>query len=390
MKSPVAAGIAAVHGVAIVAAILLPLSACGFLGSIDDQKIQPAIYDKIALTTYPDVLSGAGRVIARENGPFDFVPFVYCRGVNPCPAQLSAIAAGDYGKELERSLHFIELPVRSLRDGSWAVARGPLQYVLISKSEATRASRMGSGVRVLHHIPPSKRVISFERNGSTDYAVVDAALDLVPFQRDASLSALASLPERSSIVEINLDRIDSSQWSALARAFGSRFDVHRLKDFATKTLAHNFNYMLRLETDPNEQLVDEIDGLALNRRAVLKSRSMKDAAWAHDHQGHEPGIFFTGHVGTPTELDQLLKMAPAYGDKLWAIQVDKSDNTAQMVKRINATQYISYVDSTPYDPQQEMSTSACAKTLVDLDSNVTTTLRPLDCLSKMRVIKPWS
>lgn len=388
MKSSAVNGIATVLVLGTVAT-LLQLSACGLPGGIDDQKIQPVIYDKIVLTTYPDALSRAGRVIAHENGPFDFVPFVYCRGANPCPAQLAAIAAGDNGKALERSLHFVELPVRSLRDGSWVVARDPMQYVQLSDIEAMRADRMGPGIQVLHQVPPGKRLISFERNGNTDYAVMDDATDLVPFLQAAPSSALASLPQGSSILEINLDRIDSSQWLGLARAFGSRFDVHPLKDFATKTLAHNFNYMLRLETDPNLKLVDDIDTLGVSHQAVLESRTMKDAAWAHDHQGRTGGIFFTGRVGNPTELDDLLNMAPAYGDKLWAIQVDKTDHTAAMVKTINATRYLSYVDSTPYDSQQEASSSACAETLVELDSNVTTTRRPLDCLSRMRVFKPW-
>jgi len=388
MKSTVANGIGAILVLGIVAA-LSQLSACGLSGPLGDEKIEPVIYDKISLTTYPNDLSRAGRVIARENGPFDFVPFGYCRGTNPCPAQLEAIVARDNGKMLERSLHFVELPIRSLRDGSWVVARDPLQHVRISNTEASRASRIGQGVRVLHQIPPGKRLVSFERNSTTDYAVVDASLTLAAFQREAAISTVASLPQESSIIEINLDRIDSSQWEALARTLGSRFDVHRLKEFATKTLAHNFNYMLRLETDPNPSLVDDIDALGLNHQAVLGSRTMNDAAWAHRHQGHTAGIRFTARVGSPAELGELLKSAPTYGDKLWAIQVDKTDRTAEMVKTINATRYISYVDATPYDPQQETSSSACATTLVTLNSNVTTTLRPLDCLSRMRVFKPW-
>jgi hypothetical protein len=388
MKSTVADCMATALVLGIVAA-LSQLTACGLSGPLGDQKIEPVIYDKISLTTYPNDLSRAGRVIARDNGPFDFVPFGYCRGANPCPAQLQAIVARDNGKMLEQSLHFVELPVRSLRDGSWVVARDPLQYAPISNTEAARASRMGQGIRVLHQIPPDNRLVSFERNGNTDYAVVDASLNLAAFQREGAISTVASLPPDSSLIEINLDRIDSSQWEALARTFGSRFDVHRLKDFATKTLAHNFNYMLRLESDPNPALVDDIDALRLNHQAVLAARTMNDTIWAHVHQGHTAGIRFTARVGSPAELDELLKIAPSYGDQLWAIQVDKTDRTAEMVRTINATRYISYVDATPYDPQQETSSSACATTLGELDSNVTATLRPLDCLSRMRVFKPW-
>jgi hypothetical protein len=388
MKSSLGNGIATAF-VCGIAAVLSQFSACGLSGPFGDQKIEPVIYDKISLTTYPNALSRAGRVIARDNGAFDFVPFVYCRGANPCPAQLEAIVARDNGKMLEQSLHFVDLPVRPLRDGSWVVARDPLQYIWLPNAEASRASRMGQGIRVLHQIPPGKRLISFERNGAPDYAVTDASLNLAGFQRETPISAPASLPQGTSIVEIDLGRIDSSQWEALARTLGSRFDVHRLKGFATKTLAHNFNYMLRLETDPNSGLVDEIDALGLNHQAVLASRTMNDTAWAHEHQGHTDGIHFTAPVGSPAELDNLLKIAPSYGDKLWAIQVGKSDRTAEMVKTINATRYISYVDATPYDPQQETSSSACATALVELNSNVTTTLRPLDCLSRMRVFKPW-
>lgn len=372
-----------------IAASLSQFSACGLSGPLGDHKIEPVIYDKISLTTYPSALSRAGRVIARDNGALDFVPFVYCRGANPCPSQLEAIVAHDNGRMLEQSLHFVELPVRSLRDRSWVVARDPLQYARISNDEASRASRMGRGIRVLHQIPPGKRLVLLEHNGSSDYVVADDSLNLAAIQLEAPISAIASLPLGSSIVEIDLDRIDASQWGALARILGSRFDVHRLKDFATKTLAHNFNYMLRLESDPNSKLVDDIDALGLNTQAVLASRTTSDTVWAHEHQGHGAGIHFTARVRSPVELDDLLTLAPSYGDKLWAIQVDKSDRTAEMVKAINATQYLSYVDATPYDSQHETSTSACPTTLVALNSNVTTTLRPLDCLSKMRVFKPW-
>lgn len=142
--------------------------------------------------------------------------------------------------------------------------------------------------------------------------------------------------------------------------------------------------MLYFKTDPNQNIINEIDRLGINNRTVLESRGNDDADWVHNHQGQKSGIFFTGRVGSPGELDDLLKIAPTYGNKMWAIEVDKNDDTVQIVKTVNATQYISHVDSMLYDLLKESLITACDKPLLDVGSNTTMTSRPMDCLDKMK------
>lgn len=59
MKSSLGNGIAAAF-VWRLAAVLSQFSACGLSGPLGDRKIEPVIYDKISLNTYPSALSRAG------------------------------------------------------------------------------------------------------------------------------------------------------------------------------------------------------------------------------------------------------------------------------------------------------------------------------------------
>lgn len=366
------------------------MSGCGLAGGLGDRQIMPVIYQRIALTTYPSALWVAGRVIADEDAPFDFNRFAHCRGTNPCPAQLQAIADWSEGQDLERSLHFIELSIRSLADGTWVVAHGPVQYVVVPNAAALRASKIGKGVRVVRELPVGLRAMSFLRNGKPEYGLMDSSdLDPVSLKSAASITPLPALARDMSIVAIDLGAIDSSQFSALRGMYADLFDVYRLDDFATHNLARLFVYMLHLESAPNRKLIRDIDDLQLDGRMVIRTRDSRDADWIDAHQGSEGAVSFTARVSTPAELDSLLSTAPRYGSKLWAIEIDKSADTADMVRTVNNTRYISLVDSTPYDREREASASACAETLVAVQSNVTTTRRPLDCMSRMKVSKPW-
>jgi hypothetical protein len=362
---------------------LLQTIGCTAPGKLDSQSIDPTVPGKIAISEQPTALGDAGRVLAHEDGPFNFIPFKYCQRINPCPAQLRAMLAENEQRPLAQQIHFVKISIRTLNDGTWVVAHDQVQYIVTSTSAASRAEEIGAGVQLLHELPAGKKLFSFEQDGKTHYGVTDGR-SVEYFRRNHAAAEVKSIPRDKNIISVDLSAIDSSQLADLEKTYGDLVDVYRLEDFTKNGLAPNFSYMLYFKTDPNQNIINEIDRLGINNRTVLESRSNDDADWVHNHQGQKSGIFFTGRVGSPGELDDLLKIAPTYGNKMWAIEVDKNDDTVQIVKTVNATQYISHVDSMLYDLLKESLITACDKPLLDVGSNTTMTSRPMDCLDKMK------
>jgi len=364
------------------------ITGCTSIGGTQGQAIDPIVPNKITISAKPLTLGQAGRVIAHEDGPFNFFPFTYCERNNPCPAQLSAMIDENKTRPLSQQIHFVKISIRTLKDGSWVVAHDQVQLILSSSSQAQKAARIAKGARVLDSPPPGKALFSFQQNGNVKYGIADSN-SFKQLQRSGrvSIAPASSLPRDKKIVPIDLSTIDSSEFTQLQSLYGALLDVYRLKDFVTTDLAPNFAYMLYLKTDPNEQIIDDIDRLNINNRVVIESRSNDDAAWLHDHQGAKTGIFFTGRIDTSDDLDLLLSLGPQYGSKLWAIEVDYNNDTPALVKAVNMTKYISHVDSMSYDLLKEALATACEKPLVQLDSSTTMTSRPMDCLDKMQVIQ---
>lgn len=370
----------------IAALALTQMVGCASISKLDNQQIDPTVPNKIAISAHPTSLGQAGRVIAHEDGPFNFIPFIYCRRLNPCPNQLTAMIESNRQQPLERQIHFVKLSIRTLSDGTWVVAHDQVQYILTSQSDASRAAKLGRGIQILRRLPTGKQLYLMHRDSADEYAVDDRRPPIASSsQQSNAIESSQELPRDKGIVAVDLSTIDSNQLTALQGTYGDLLDVYRLEDFVKKDPSQDLNYMLYFKTDPNQNIIDEIDRLGLNDRAVLESRSNDDATWVHDHQGGKSGVFFTGRVGAADELAALLKTAPEYGNKLWAIEVDANSDTPALVKRVNATQYVSHVDSMSFDLLKEALFTACATPLATLQSTTTMTSRPTDCLDKMKV-----
>jgi hypothetical protein len=344
--------------------------------------IAPTVPGKIVLSGHPTAPGEAGRVIAHEDGPFNFFPLTLCHGQNTCPQQLVAMRRSNQGKPLSQQLHFIKVSIRTLQDGSWVVAHDDTQYLIPFSDRAPGV--VPPGATLLEHLPAGKKLLALPRAGARpDYLVYDPTPARQAAIAAGKLKTLPRLPRAQKILAVTLSAITSAQFDQYKARYGDRFDVYRLRDYVAADAQGEFNYMLYFKTDPNPAIVDEIDALGINPRTVLESRSNRDAQWVHEHQGTRGGIFFTGRVDSSPALAELLAQAPAYGPQLWAIEVEYNAETAELVRQVNATRYVSHVDAMPY-AQQEVFATGCRKTLVDIDSAMTMTSRPLDCLKLMQ------
>ncbi|WP_028533955.1 hypothetical protein [Paludibacterium yongneupense] len=362
---------------------ILFLGAAGLCAA--GEPIDPTVPGKIALSAHPAAPGEAGRVIAHEDGPFDFFPLLLCHGQNTCPQQLVKMRESNMDKPLSQQLHFVKVSIRTLSDGSWVVAHDDTQYIVPFLSSAHKRHSAPPGATVLSRLPANKKILALTGpGGRREYIVYDGS----PAQKAGIAAAgrrlrpLSHLPRSQQIVAVTLSTIDSAQFDRYKAQYQEKFDVYRLKDYVAADGDGAFNFMLYFKTDPNPAIVDEIDALGINRRTILESRGNRDAQWVHEHQGSKGGIFFTGRVDSPTALSQLLAQAADYGRQMWAIEVEHNAYTAEVVARVNATPYISEVDAMPY-AQQEVFATGCRKTLVGLDSAITMTSRPLGCLKMM-------
>lgn len=289
-------------------------------------------------------LDQCGRVIAHENGIFDFPPPKYCPNLETCPQQFDAILKYNERKPINKQIHFTKISIRTLNDGSWVVAHEQIQYVKMPSVLAKN----------IHLLPGAIKVIEDTKE--------------MPYQIEKGFK----------IVSVDLSKIDSAQFDFYRKY---NIGVYRLSEYVSHDRKAELCYMLYFKTSPNENIIKEIDGLAINQRTILETNDNEEAAWIHNHQGStSDGIWFAGRVSTPSNLDALLENAKSY-TKMWAIEVNNNSNTEKLVKKINTTtSYVTEVDSMGYDKLKELFKSYCKVPLKEVGSKLTMTSRPADCL----------
>jgi len=360
--------------------------------------IDPEVKGKITFSEYPDKLGMAGRVIAHENGVFNFSPLTICNGQNTCPQQLVAMRKANIRKSLSKQLHFVKVSVRTLADGNWVVAHDQIQFILDAISaQNLSALKLGPGVSVQSQIPVGKKLIKFTREGGgVEYLIVDDNAMLQNLFKaspnlkdergnDVLVTLEPTIPPNLALKKIDLSAINLEQYQKLKQIYGEKFDVYQLKDFTAEDQDKYFNYFLYFKTDPNEQIIKDIHCLSLDDRAVLESRTNNDAEWVFQHQG-QGKVYFTGRVANEESLRDLLTRALAYGSLMWAIEIQSSASEATittLTKKIRSTPYVSELDAMPFSPLDELFDTGCYKTLVDLGADISMTSRPANCLSMM-------
>lgn len=365
--------------------------------------IDPEVKGKITFSEHPEKLGTAGRVIAHENGVFNFVPLLICHGQTTCPQQLAAMRKDNNDKPLSQQLHFVKMSIQTLADGNWVVAHDQTQIILDAISaQNLSALKLGPGVSVQTQIPAGKKLIKFTREGgAVEYRVVDDNAMLKSLLKnsptfkdergnDVLVTSEPTIPANLALVIIDLATINLEQYQQLKQKYGEKFDVYQLKDYAAEDQDKYFNYFLYFKSDPNERIIADIHTLSMDDRVVLESRANDDAEWVFQHQG-QGKVYFTGRVDNEDELRGLLARASVYGPLMWAIEIQSNNpetTITTLASKIRATPYVSELDAMPFSPFGEFFDTGCYKTLVDLGADITMTSRPTNCLAMMAPKKP--
>lgn len=274
-------------------------------------------------------LPECGRVIINQNDNYDFPKKTICKHHEICPKQFDAILKYNEQKPLAKQLHFTKLHIRALKDKTWVVAHDQYQSVTLKDP--------------------------LDRN---NIKIIPNVIDYVD----------------SKHIRVNLNEIDAA---TLAFYQKRNIGVYTLSDYIAHDPQGQLCYMLEFRTNPNEDIISEIDSLGINTRTLLEANDAKMTAWFSQHQG-KAGIWFAGYVSTLTELDVLLEEAKNY-QHMWAITVHpRTGFYYRIIDKINLeTPYISEID---YSSSLELLGTLCHKALIILDSKLTQTNRPMQCV----------
>ncbi len=303
-------------------------------------------------------LDSSGRIIAHENGYFNFDPITLCHGANTCPAQLEAIEKYNSKNPKRKQIHFVKLSLRTLNDSSWVVSHNPTQPVRIPLSD----------IKQFRNTP---------------------GVNCLLYQKSTPL-----LPKRGyRICDVILASISST---TLQQLQSYHFDVYRLDDYVHQDKNKQFSYMLYFKVDPNQNIINSINALGVNHRIVLEVNNNNQSAWIHNYQTSHAyvggPIYYTGRIRNLNDLDTLKQTAAEKNYKnMWAIEVSGNhlnniSQTRQIVQAVNNTTVLgqkwkSEVDSMHYLPLDELRNSGCQIPLHVLGASMTMTSRPINCLA---------
>tara|TARA_B100001996_G_scaffold350069_1_gene309199 strand:- start:42 stop:1100 length:1059 start_codon:yes stop_codon:yes gene_type:complete len=330
------------------------LSGCQSAGTSPQQSTQ----------TYE--LKNSGRIIAHENGYFNFDPMTLCHGINTCPAQLSAMEGYNDTMPLQKQIHFVKLSLRSLSDGTWVISHDSSQPVRI----------------------PLRDVSKFRDVSGVNCLIYQKSTPFVPVRG-------------FRVCNVELSKITSRTFVQLQKY---HLDVYRLDAYIRQDSNKQFSYMLYFKVAPNTNIIHSINKLRLNNRVVLEVGNNDQSAWIHNYQmsaGYKGGpVYYTGRVRNMDELNSLKQDAAANNYKnMWAVEVSGADlrnipATRKIVQAINSTtlfgvRWKSEVDSMHYLPLNELRKSGCKIPLHALGASMTMTSRPKNCMKKVNNRYYW-
>ncbi|QGO89972.1 hypothetical protein Psal110_00523 [Piscirickettsia salmonis] len=289
-------------------------------------------------------LSQCGKVIAHENGWVNFDPAEICHGLNTCPEQLAKMTDYNSTQPASKQLHFVKMSLRRLSDGSWVISHNESQPILVKNTDVNKVRGM-TGV----HCAPSVKGYN--------------------------------------LCLVKLAALSSSNFSTLQTSYG--LDVYRLSDYTNEDKANNFCYMLYFKVDPNQNILNDLYNLGINKRVLLESRdNQNDATWIQNNQQVDKPIYYTGRVFQQSDIDYLQDNKATFPN-MWAVEISYGNwknlqTIRSYVQQVNKMGFKTELDSMDYASGDEVKRSYCDVPLKGLGASVTMTSNPLNCLTKVR------
>ena len=178
-------------------------------------------------------------------------------------------------------------------------------------------------------------------------------------------------------------RIEFSKttWEEIQKLRGephSKVPIFRLTEYIARDQGR-LCWMLSPKQPINKSLIAELTEAKILQRTVLLTSHISEVQWLQSFSADQVPSY-TGRVNSSAALNTLVGLhAP-----LWAIEIDKNDETPAVIQAVHDANYKAYVDSMRYSKTYEFFGTACKKVFA-LGADYTQTNRPLQCMRKMGV-----
>ena len=153
--------------------------------------------------------------------------------------------------------------------------------------------------------------------------------------------------------------------------------VYRLEDYIQKDQGR-LCWMFTPKVPPDENLVKLLMNLGIQHRSVFTTSGLSDVQFLASFP-EEYGLNYAGRV---SDKDNQLEAYKPFLTRLWAMEIDPTPKTKEMILAVHHLGLKAYVDSMRYSKTYELFGSSCHK-VFRMGADITQTNRPLDCLKKM-------
>ncbi len=182
-------------------------------------------------------------------------------------------------------------------------------------------------------------------------------------------------PGESKIV--HLSQLTWTEVQEMKKLPGAVIPIYPLQDYINRDHG-GLCWMFSPKVPIDANLISEILRLQISQRSVLLTTSLSEVEFLTSLPV-EDNLHFTGRVGSHVqELDAF----KAYLGKLWAIEIDPTQQAAALTSVAHTLGFKAYTDSMRYSWNYEFIHTACSKVFA-MGSDYSQTNRPLQCLHEM-------
>ena len=153
--------------------------------------------------------------------------------------------------------------------------------------------------------------------------------------------------------------------------------VYRLSDYVERDQGR-LCWMFDMKDPVDQTLLDDLQKLGIQERTVIETNSMEEVQFL-SAQSPEAGFHFSARIYSSAPM--INELMP-YRNQIWALEIDKSGSTSDLIKAAKQAGFSTYLDSMRYSWNYEFFGTAC-RTPFSLGADYTQTNRPLQCLHQM-------
>ena len=188
---------------------------------------------------------------------------------------------------------------------------------------------------------------------------------------DTTIYPISDEPIRLHLDQITWNDVDA--W----KASGAYVPIYRLHEYIDRDHG-KLCWMFSPKEAPNDALVDEIVSLGIQNRSVILTGGFSDVNLLL-HYPEDYHLNFAGRVGSDER--ELIPYQPIL-NRLWAMEVDPTKQSAEMIQAVKSLGIPAYIDSMRFSWNYELFGTACKK-VFRMGADYTQTNRPLQCKRKM-------